>query len=79
MLCTVGDLDRIADALRGSSRKVRRFLIQAYSPKNDARLVRLTIIEIPSSLDTNDLVAEAGHSMDANMIWFSRVLDGARN
>ena len=68
LLCTGRDWDRIADALRGQSTRAWRLLFLACCPKNDARFVVLMTMVLAFSLDTNDVVAEAGDAMDANVI-----------
>ena len=50
VLCTGGDLDRTAHAPRGRSTKAWRLLFQAYSPKNEARLVVLMMVVLGASI-----------------------------
>ena len=66
MVCTGRALDRIANAIRGWSAKA--CLFQACSPKNNARLVVLMVVDLVFSLGTNDVVAEAGDAMDVSAI-----------
>ena len=64
MLCMGTDLDRIANVPRGWSAKAWRLLFQAYSTKNDARLVVvMMMVVLVVSSDTNDMVAEVGDAM----------------
>ena len=62
-----------------------RRIFQAYFLKNDARLVVLMTMVLAFTLDTNDVVAEAGGAREANMIVKGslksaspKVLEGAR-
>ena len=60
-LCTGRDWNRIENALRGWSTKASRFLFQACSPKDDARL--MLTVELAVLLDTNDVMVEGGDAM----------------
>ena len=64
MLCTGRDWDRIAIALRGWSTKAWRHLFQACSPKEDARLVVLTMVVVAILLDMKN----AGVNLDVGCI-----------
>ena len=66
MLCTGRDVDRIANSPRGWSTKAWRLLFQAFSPKNDARLVVLMVVVLAVPLATNDVMAEVGDAMYVN-------------
>ena len=52
MLCTGRALDRIANAPHGWGMVAWRMLFQAYSPKNNARLVVMMFEVLVFSLDT---------------------------
>ena len=56
ILCTGRALDRIANAPHGWGMEAWRMLFQAFSPKNNARLVVLMLEVSAFPLDTNDLV-----------------------
>ena len=56
MLCTGRALDRIANAPHGWGMEAWRMLYQAYSPKNNARLVVMMLEVLSFPLDTNDVV-----------------------
>ena len=56
MLCTGRALDRIANAPHGWRMEAWRMLFQAYSPKNNARLVVMMLGVLAFPLDTNDVV-----------------------
>ena len=56
MLCTGRALDRIANAPRGWGMEAWRLVAQAYSPKNNARLVVMMLEVLSFPLDTNDVV-----------------------
>ena len=56
MLCTGRALDRIANAPHGWGMEAWRFLFQACSPKNNARLVVMMLGVLSFPLDTNDVV-----------------------
>ena len=68
MVCTRRDLDRIVNSSRGCRTKAWRLLFQAYSPKNDARMVVLMMVVLAVSLDTDDVVTEVGDAMDVSAI-----------
>ena len=57
MLCMGRDRDRIANAPRGWSTRAWRLLIQTCSPKSDARLMMMVVLDL--LLDTNKMAAEA--------------------
>ena len=56
MLCTGRALDRTANAPHGWCMEALRLLFQAYSPKNNARLVVMMLEVLAFPLDTNDVV-----------------------
>ena len=56
MLCTGSALDRIANAPHGWGMEAWRMLFQAYSPKNNARLVVMMLEVLAFPLHTNDVV-----------------------
>ena len=71
------DLDPIAKASRGWSARARRRIFRMDSLKNDARLA--VMMMVPAfTLDTNDVVADAGDVTNANMI-VNGSLEGASN
>ena len=53
MLCTRRAVDRIANAPHGWGMEAWRMLFQAYSPKNNARLVVMVLEVLAFPLDTN--------------------------
>ena len=55
-LCTGRALDRIANAPHSRGMEAWRLLFQAYSPKNNARLVVMMLEVLTFPLDTNDVV-----------------------
>ena len=56
MLCTGRPLDRVANAPHGWSMDAWRLLFQAYSAKNNARLVVMMLEVLSFPLETNDVV-----------------------
>ena len=71
MLCTRRALDRIANAPHCWGMEAWRLLFQAYSPKNNARLVVMMLEVLSFPLDTND-VANSLETKERKMKDFER-------
>ena len=72
MLCTGRALDRIANAPHGWCMEALRLLFQAYSPKNNARLVMMMLEVLAFPSDTNDVmnsVETMERKFKAKRIW----------
>ena len=71
MFCTGRALDRIANAPHGWGKEAWRMLFQAYSPKNNARLVVMMLEVLAFPLVTNDVVNSL-ETMERKMKEFER-------